>query len=164
MELKDKAREYAINVLEEQIAKVAQAYSDGYMQAYKEIAALPVEEDGVTYEDLGLPSGTLWSRDIITTNDPFDSHLCLPHAKAQVLNVPTKTQIDELFSICKIVTCNNDRIEVTGPNGNKICLPKHFFWIKDCNVVDYKAMAFNPCKNEYIESYTGYSINVVLVK
>ena len=163
MELKDKAREYAVDVLEGQIAKVSQAYYEGYMQAYKEIAALPVEENGITYIDLGLPSGTLWNMNIITTNDDFPMHLCLPHGKAQVLNLPTQEQIDELFSICQVTTYNSN-IKITGPNGNTIDLPKREFWVKDSNVSEFKGMTYNPNNNKYLESYTGNSKNIVLVK
>lgn len=163
MELKDKAREYAINVLEEQIATVAQAYSDGYMQAYKEIAALPVEEDGVTYVDLGLPSGTLWNRYILRKNEDSLDHYLLPHAKAQVLSLPTKEQIDELFSICR-VNSYSTYIKVVGPNGNEINLPRGSFWVKNNIVTDFKAMTYHSFNKEYSESYTGNRHHVVLVK
>lgn len=161
MEIKEIAREYAITALESQIETVAKAYEDGYMQAYKEIAALPVEEDGVTYVDLGLPSGTLWSSEIIMKDNSILYRL--PHAKAQVLNIPNQNQVEELWNVCKIEN-NKGYSTITGPNGNRINAIWTPIWIKKESDEHYHGCSCYLASTEFKETFTGEQLSIFLVK
>lgn len=161
MELKDKAREYAINALEEQIAKVAQAYADGYMQAYKEIAALPIEEDGITYVDLGLPSGTLWSNCQLLQNNTY---LKFPYQKASVLQIPTKEQVEELIAFCKITSNKrSNNFSALGKTGNEVSYWNTSIWVKS-NPHNDEAMVYDLSEQKFEDRFMGYQYPIALVK
>lgn len=159
MDIKTKSREYAITALESQIETVAKAYEDGYMQAYKEIAALPVEEDGVTYVDLGLPSGTLWSSEIIMKDNSILYRL--PHAKAQVLNIPSQEQVEELWNVCKI---EHSKSTIIGPNGNRINAIWTPIWIKKESDEHYNGCSCYLTSTEFKKTFTGEHLCICLVK
>lgn len=66
--ISEKAKNYADGkVLEALTAAVENAYTDGYKAGYNDAVeklnngAQELESDGITYVDLGLPSGTLWT-------------------------------------------------------------------------------------------------------
>lgn len=120
--------EYAKVKSNELLANViAQAYEDGYQDGYKaresELAVKLL--DGETeYVDLGLPSGTLWSKNYEKEGDDFK---CLPYDTAKTYNIPTREQWDELYENCEwSFDYNYDNVSMmfcTGPNGNVIQFP-----------------------------------------
>ena len=124
VELKEKASNYAeenvINVLKEAFAKV---YADGYHEGYKDCK----EEMNVDlcndtkFVDLGLPSGTLWSKEYEQNDKEV---IFLPYLEASTLNIPTEEQFSELLSLCKweFTYIDNLRIkfDCIGLNGNII--------------------------------------------
>lgn len=123
----ERANKYADGKAYEAMTQaIAQAYEDGYQKGYEDgIAKVPVEQPvGKTeFVDLGLPSGTLWSADYEKVDDDF---LYLPFAQANVLNIPTKEQWNELFQSCQqhceYEYSGNSRfinqVVFVGPNGN----------------------------------------------
>lgn len=127
-ELKEVSTNYAIERTNEMFSQiVAQAFADGYRMGYKDREdEMPIDfHDGKTeFVDLGLPSGTLWSTDYEREGKDL---IFLPHGKAELLNIPTMEQWEELFESCRweCVTPNGAQtdsniIEVlcVGPNGN----------------------------------------------
>lgn len=138
--LRELSFEYAKVKSNELLANViAHAYEDGYQDGYKaresELAVNLL--DGETeYVDLGLPSGTLWSKNYEKEGDDFK---CLPYDTAKTYNIPTREQWDELYDNCMFnIKCavvwdnsviphrGEDSLEeviVTGPNGNSIHFP-----------------------------------------
>lgn len=139
MDIIEKAKEYAEEKAIKGInALVEQAYLDGYNDGLKhhENEKLALIKDGVEYVDLGLPSGTLWSKELLSDNG--FSHK-MTYIEASKLNIPTIKQFEELFSqYCKGEYINaNDRkgfgfksirgdlMFVRGFIDNKL------FWLKD---------------------------------
>lgn len=161
MELKDKAKEYAINVLEEHIAQIATAYTNGYMQAYKEIAALPIEENGITYVDLGLPSGTLWSSCQLLQDNTY---LKFPCQKASVLQIPTKEQVEELIAFCKIISNKrSNNFSALGKTGNEVLYWNTYIWIKSDPQND-EATVYDLSEQKFEARFMGYQYPIALVK
>lgn len=113
------AEENVINILKEVIAKV---YADGYRDGYKdreEEIPLDFRDNKTEYVDLGLPSGTLWSRDYEMINGKV---VFMPYLKASQLCIPTESQWQELKDNCQwqYPSRNRDRFDCIGPNGNSI--------------------------------------------
>lgn len=138
--LKNKSFDYAERKTFDLLAHaIAQAYEDGYRDGYKaresELAVNFLDSE-TEYVDLGLPSGTLWSKNYEKEDDELK---CLPYDIAQTYNIPTRKQWDELFEHCMfnikcVVVWDNsvvphrgedslDEVIVTGPNGNSIHFP-----------------------------------------
>ena len=149
-ELATKAEKYASEKTNEMITKaIAQAYADGYRQGYKDREdEIPVDlrENKTKFVDLGLPSGTLWA-------DSFEKDgeyvIYSPYEKAELLEIPTIEQWNELMNLCKwdFVKDRNGalyRADCAGPNGRVISFfitglinaiekrdyNESFFWVK----------------------------------
>ena len=124
IKLKEKAGIYAeenvINVLKEAFAK---AYADGYLDGHKDCR----EEMNVDlcndakFVDLGLPSGTLWSKEYEQNNNEV---IFSPYLEASKLDIPTEEQFSELLSFCKWEFTSIDNLSIKydciGLNGNII--------------------------------------------
>lgn len=151
MELTEKAEKYSVGKASAAMDKaIAQAYADGYRDGYKDREEeIPVDlrDNKTEYVDLGLPSGTLWSKDYETKDDDY---VYVPYEKAVVYEIPTIEQWNELFNICKWkhVAFNAGaryRIDCIGPNGRVIHFnmtgiikaelkgkdSKAYFWIRE---------------------------------
>ena len=178
------------NVMKEAFAKVyADGYRDGYKDREEEISTNL--QDGVTeFVDLGLPSGTKWSPDY-KEND--NNREYLPYGRAELLNVPTQEQWDELKNNCKWEYDIDDAYDLcearcVGPNGNTLKFGRTgkkninsqsekwevFFWVRDNKEGNEKSavhMYNGGKKNGYknaisiIEDFfSGYKLPVRLVK
>ena len=190
-ELREKANSYAEenvnNVLKEAFAKV---YADGYRDGYKdheEEFAIDLQDGETEFVDLGLPSGTKWSSDYYNNLD------YLPYGRAELLNIPTQEQWEELKDNCKWefdIDNAYDLCEATcvGPNGNTLRFVRTgkkninsqsedwevFFWVKDDIDGNNKSAVhmYNAAKGAnqkvgvtVIEDYfTGYKLPVRLVE
>lgn len=193
-ELREKANSYTEenvnNVLKEAFSKV---YADGYRDGYKdreEEISITLQDGETEFVDLGLPSGTKWSSDY-KMND--NNREYLPHGKAELLNVPTQEQWDELKNNCKWEFDIDDAHDLcearcVGPNGNTLRFGRTgkkniekqsdnwevFFWIKDNKEGNEKSavhMYNGGKKNGYKNAITiiedffsGYKLPVRLVK
>ena len=146
------------NASEILVNAVAKAYEDGYRDGYRaRESELPVNIlDGTTeYVDLGLPSGTLWSKNYEREGDDLK---CLPYDTAITYNIPTRDQWNELYENCDwdflyIPFGNISKLKEViciGPNGKSIHFPvfgikkpsmrekeRHcMFWINELNCVN----------------------------
>lgn len=180
IELMEKAEKYAAGKANEAIDKaIAQAYADGYRDGYKdreEEIPVDIRDNKTEYVDLGLPSGTLWSRDYEKGKE--DKLHFTQYDKAQYLNIPTEEQWRELFSTCKseyiiFNDFNLGYVNFTGPNGNVIsfCVTgkidaynivskdECFFWLKEEIEGNMKKSVhiFNIGKNLYPKQKSGYA-------
>lgn len=124
-ELKELAAEYAEKKVNEIVSKaIAEIYTDGYCDGYKaheEDISVNLR-DSAEFVDLGLPSGTLWSKDYVIENR---SILYVPYIDAIKYPIPTKEQLQELYEECRwSLYENGDRHKYCyiciGPNGNNI--------------------------------------------
>ena len=152
-DLRKKANNYAEenvnNVLKEAFAKV---YADGYRDGYKdreEEIAIDLQDGETEFVDLGLPSGTKWSSDYILDGNYPDY---LPYGRAELLNIPTQEQWEELKDNCQWEFDIDNAYDLcearcVGPNGNTLRFVRTgkkeinslseewavFFWLKDCD-------------------------------
>ncbi len=139
MDILEKAKGYAEEKAIKGInALVEQAYLDGYNDGLKhhENEMLDRIKDGVEYVDLSLPSGTIWSKELISDNG-FSRKMT--YLEASKLNIPTIKQFEELFSqFCKLEFNNaKDRggFEFKSIRGELIFVRGFtnykLFWLKD---------------------------------
>ena len=127
-ELIVKANRYAQENLNEILkGAFAKVYADGYRDGYNDYEnqiRVNTREIGTEFIDLGLPSGTLWSKDYLKDGNEL---VYLPYGKADQYNIPTEEQWEELYNVCKweYITPNRLSTDVeleaaicVGPNGN----------------------------------------------
>lgn len=123
-DLSKHAEEYAAARTTEMLNKAfAQAYMDGYKDGYQDgvngiPVSSPIAED--EFVDLGLTSGTLWSRSYVKNDNGF---VYLAFGDASDLSIPTLEQWRELEDQCdwRIVEINYSHYaRCLGPNGNYI--------------------------------------------
>ena len=186
MSITEKSKEYAKGkAFEAMTAAIEQAYADGYNDGMQHRENLILESivDGVEYVDLQLPTGKMWSSTYVKDKDLYSQ---LPYIEASKLNIPTKADLEELFTYCAKdynIVKNEEGIRFTGKNGQKIIIPyydireiyhydakEHFhFWLKDEEEGTNKNYAYNSVKNTYIigevaKIFMGYKLPVMLVK
>lgn len=189
-ELKDIAVQYAAektNVFLSQL--IEQSFVDGYRMGYKDREdEIPVDlrDNKTEFVDLGLPSGTLWAKEVLRENDAIQY---LPYAKASLLSLPTLEQWHELETN-SMISYNSDKeqnivisVSVIGRNGNFITVPYSgimkadriecyfkgaYFWIKE-NLTERYCNAINICHQQKgdinkTSLFEGYKIPVVLIR
>lgn len=163
MDIENKAQEYALNVLDECINKVKQAYIDGYNAGKAECSPTPknITEDGVTYIDLGLPSGTMWSP-LKGTNGRY---IAIPYNQVKDLELPTLDDYAELLKYTKHGCNNRGDYEYLSVDGVKYIIPACIsFWLKDKDS-DTMVKFVNTKLHPHVRSgFIGESKCYVLVK
>lgn len=134
----NKAREYALQVLENQIKLVEEAYNRGYADAQKTVISASVRDVYDTFVDLGLDSGILWTRTPHhRSSNYFGEH---SYHEALQLGLPTVEQFEEMINRCRVF---RNAEEYRGPSGKGIyyrVLNGHSIWLKS-DVVDDEATA-----------------------
>lgn len=182
-ELKEIAANYAIGKANEAIDKaIALAYADGYRDGYKDREEeIPVDlrDNKAEYVDLGLPSGTLWSREYEKNRD---ENLYTVLRDAVKYNIPTREQCLELYRECRFKDVGN-KIYCIGPNGKVILFSStgykeigneailantiSFFWIQNEEAQTHNAAALGYNGNVWYdtrEMFSGYKLPIRLVK
>lgn len=98
-----------------------QVYLDGYNAGYQDgqgVKKEPLTDD--EWVDLGLPSGTLWSKNYL--KDDENQVMYLTYDEASKYSLPTKEQLDELRNFCVIKT-NGFNVLFQGINGSILVIP-----------------------------------------
>lgn len=98
MNVKNEAHEYALKAMEAELTKIEEAYIAGY-EAGKKVGFKPIEidENGIEWVDMSLPSGTLWSKPLVK-----DSYfLNVAYVEAMHYNLPTEEDVKELKEFTK---------------------------------------------------------------
>lgn len=162
MDIKEKAHEYALKVLEGEITKLEEAFIEGYNSANSELAKQYFDEDGVEYFDLGLPSGTLWS-ECLTKKDHPRQLLFLSYVDVEKFSIPTMEQIEELNSNCKLDTHDWNFTSIIGPNGKHFSILKKF-WIKNDSSTNNFEYNYSSFRISVSHGFKGDKLGVVLVK
>jgi hypothetical protein len=198
--ISEKAKNYADGkVLEALTAAIENAYTDGYKAGYNDAVeklnngVQELESDGITYVDLGLPSGTLWTLKYF--EDEEENINYLPYVKAAKLGLPTKEQVDELiekcrwqgeFSSTRVSFYGANCIGATGEkisfyssgykeNDERIGAPNYgggnaYFWIYDeedgdeKNAVRIYNVENGKPKLEIVKIFSGYKLPVLIVR
>lgn len=116
MTIKEEARVYALNALENEISRIEQAYIDGYNTAkakYSTEAVVDEENNTITvagktsepieWVDLSLPSGTQWSLPVKFKDDTGKPVVMgFPYNQVKDLSLPSSYDIDELKKYTKL--------------------------------------------------------------
>ena len=134
MEQDTKSKQYSekntMGIIKGVVQKVfADGYKEGFESGYQAGKEGRYEkseyvEDGVTYVDLGLPSGTLWADDYL--RDEEGNIMYLTVKEASCLPVPSKEQIKELIDQCSYIpvdypnTACVTRAEIRGQKHKKL--------------------------------------------
>lgn len=193
MDITEKAKMYAEGkALDAITSAIENAYAEGYKDGYKDCIAKagiepPVETiDGVTYIDLGLPSGKMWSFEcLINESSRYRVHKKLTYEEASKFNIPTKDDYLELIKFCELIPKKNsdnniyrwDALRKT--NGRYIELYKtsaviassvkeyesFVFWLRDNNPEgDERLCADGSSKDLLGKVCMGYKLPIMLVK
>ena len=161
MGLEEKAKEYALKALEGEIDKVKNAYIDGYNAARNELLHEPVDIDGVTYYDMSLPSGTMWSKKITYNQNSNYAILTEPYNKVKELSIPTKEDWEELEQNTKR-TYYKGCLRYLSKDGVKLEFYNCSYWCK--SDVNDKNEALVYRNGGFERRFTGESFRIVLVK
>ena len=188
MNITERSKQYAQGkALEAITAAIEKAYQDGYNDGlnHLELEKMEAAKTGVKYVDLGLSSGTLWSKCYLGEGEDLYSYL-----DASKFNIPTKEQYEELFKeskVCYLKNCYDVRIGIKfiGPNGGEIQIlykriqdldatnsknQSFYFWIKDDEAGDKKNCAGIITDDQDImetpvnKIFMGLKLPVMLVK
>lgn len=185
--IEKKAESYAEGKVNEVLTQaIAKAYIKGYQDGYRDCEAnLPIDlsYDGTEYVDLGLPSGTLWTKDYI--KDENRKVLYMPHGEANCRNLPTEEQWKELMKECRLEydKFSNDALKVlkiVGPNGAILTFEttgifrwdqredtyESYMWLKDNSNESSlkKAIIINKYGERIDTCFCGYKLPVRLVR
>ena len=108
MEQETKSKQYSekntMNIINDVVQKVfADGYKEGFESGYQagtegRYKKSEYVDDGVTYVDLGLPSGTLWADDYL--RDEEGNIVYLTVKEASCLPLASEEQLQELFEAC----------------------------------------------------------------
>lgn len=188
MNLKEKANQYAIGKAEEAASQaIASAYIAGYEMGYEDgLAKLSYEDiEKSDYVDLGLPSGTLWSKEYVKL-DGKTAYMAFTDAKKY--NLPSEEQWLELLENCEYsvsLLYNTDNVssaKFVGPSGESLYLrnvgryeidfierPRDIFIFLDNESENNKVKAGYikraDCWNNEIEDiFVGYRLPILTVK
>ena len=197
-ELQGRAEMYAAEKMNELMGKaIAQAFIDGYRDGYKdrdcEIVNSDYIEEKISVQDIGLPSGTLWTLNYLEDEEKNTNYL--PYVKAAKLGLPTKEQVDELIESCRWQgDFSSTRISFygaicIGPNGERILFdssgykedektvgaPNYgggsaYFWIHDeedgdeKNAIRIYGVEDGKPKIEIVKIFSGYKLPVLIVR
>lgn len=173
------ADQYACEKAEDFSKLCREAYLKGYEQGMLNVAH-SITINGVEYVDLGLPSGTLWSRTPFKGDSAY--YAMFSHREAQKYPIPTEEQVNELLDNKRNINDKNfPRVYTIGPSGERIdivvdgkykgegCTSANCLWIKgeanDKNEAPVLA-AYPGFGGLYgiTEHFTGYKLPIYLVK
>lgn len=108
------ASQYAEQKAEEFAKLVKEAYLKGYEQGRLDAFA-PINVDGFEFVDLGLPSGTLWSKTSYTYLNYGYKQKLLSYNEALSLPIPSLEQWQEVLEYCRFTN-----YYIIGPSGGRI--------------------------------------------
>lgn len=167
------AQQYAEEKAAEMAELLKAAYLKGYEQGELKVAC-SISIEGVEYYDLGLPSGTLWSKPLGSNS----YRLFLHNDASRFDGLPTEAQWKELKEGCRIHysniigrygmgiyigTSNNAFGHCRGEN-----VPEgyNYFWLKSemDEKGDAKAGSFNANGLSIVSHFAGYELPVMLTK
>lgn len=186
--LNERAAKYAEEKANELLSKaIAQAYADGYRDGVKDREERTVSPN-IEFVDLGLPSGTKWSAQLMGEEGFADY---LSYTDAASYGLPTIEQVEELANYCRWqrdfrgqtfygATCigkNGKEIYIRSwgyKEGDKLCAygyatDRAFFWMRNEEEGDeMKAIKLHNVKDEkpeieIVKMFSGYKLPVMLV-
>lgn len=155
------AKEYAHRIAGDLIEKALEAaYLEGFEAGKRSLVLDTVEIDGITYYDLGLSSGTLWSEPLINSKEKLSFSVGATYLQANELEIPTREDVEEL--IRETPYSRGFRFRTDGKIHQ---FYQCRFWMKDSRKEgNNKALIFNSKTGKIEETFIGDKLSVVLVK
>ena len=166
------AQQYAEEKAAEMAELLKAAYLKGYEQGELKVAC-SISIEGVEYYDLGLPSGTLWSKPLGSYGYKLFSY----NDASRFDGLPTEAQWEELKK-CRIyddyiIGCSGMRIYIdtsrsnyTDYRGENVPEGYNYFWLK--SEMDEKGVAkagsFNANGLSIVSHFAGYKLPIMLTK
>lgn len=167
------AQQYAEEKAAEMAELLKAAYLKGYEQGELKVAC-SISIEGVEYYDLGLPSGTLWSKPLRHTSPYNNDYKKFSQNDASRFDgLPTEAQWEELkkcriYDNC-IIGCSGMRIYIDTSSyyrGENVPEGYNYFWLK--SEMDEKGVAkagrFNADGLSVVSHFAGYRLPVMLTK
>lgn len=158
MDIKNEAHEYALKAMESALTKIEDAYIAGY-EAGKKVGFKPIEidENGIEWVDMSLPSGTLWSKALRKDGECIEA----VYNEVKDYNLPTEEDVAELFKGTKRFV-NNGWIKILSRNGIEYWL-NDTYWLKG-SADENLEVPYMSYKGNCDKTYMGYKKKVILVK
>lgn len=147
MNLDEKAKEYALKAMKDQLEQVENAYKQGYADALKTVIREPFVDGKNTYVDLGLASGTLWTTYFAADNT--GNTINCGYYQASMMNIPTQEQFEEMFKRCQTWS-NSDAIHYVGPSSEIVRI-----WNRTTTIVWVKSDIVDDCALAYVFRYNS---------
>lgn len=94
---------------------IKKAYTAGFQYA------MSLKLDDNDFVDLGLPSGTMWSKEFLGVTDATSEGEYYSFNEAQKYSLPTVEQVEELKKCCTVVRDGHSS-RIIGPNGNEFLI------------------------------------------
>ena len=168
--------EFAQQYAEEKAAEMAKLLKAAYLKGYEQgelKVACSISIEGIKYYDLGLPSGTLWSKPLGSYGYKLFSY----NDASRFDGLPTEAQWEELKK-CRIyddyiIGCSGMRIYIdtsrsnyTDYRGENVPEGYNYFWLK--SEMDEKGVAkagsFNANGLSIVSHFAGYKLPIMLTK
>lgn len=154
------------------------AYLKGYEQGELKVAC-SISTEGIKYYDLGLPSGTLWSKPLPYASNNSEYKKFSHNDASRFDGLPTEAQWEELMK-CRIyddyiIGYSGMRIPIStireggfgiDDRGENVPKGNNLFWLKSemDEKGEAKAGRFNADGLSVVSHFAGYKLPVMLTK
>ena len=174
--------EFAQQYAEEKAAEMAKLLKAAYLKGYEQgelKVACSISIEGIKYYDLGLPSGTLWSKPLPYASNNSEYKKFSHNDASRFDGLPTEAQWEELMK-CRIyddyiIGYSGMRIPIStireggfgiDYRGENEPEGYNYFWLK--SEMDEKGVAkagsFNANGLSIVSHFAGYKLPIMLTK
>lgn len=172
------AQQYA----EEKAAEMAEVLKAAYLKGYEQgelKVACSISIEGIKYYDLGLPSGTLWSKPLPYASNNSEYKKFSHNDASRFDGLPTEAQWEELMK-CRIyddyiIGYSGMRIPIStireggfgiDDRGENVPKGNNLFWLKSemDEKGEAKAGRFNADGLSIVSHFAGYKLPIMLTK
>ena len=174
--------EFAQQYAEEKAAEMAELLKAAYLKGYEQgelKVACSISIEGIKYYDLGLPSGTLWSKPLPYASNNSEYKKFSHDDASRFDGLPTEAQWEELMK-CRIyddyiIGYSGMRIPIStireggfgiDDRGENVPKGNNLFWLKSemDEKGEAKAGRFNADGLSIVSHFAGYKLPIMLTK
>lgn len=174
--------EFAQQYAEEKAAEMAKLLKAAYLKGYEQgelKVACSISIEGIKYYDLGLPSGTLWSKPLPYASNNSEYKKFSHNDASRFDGLPTEAQWEELMK-CRIyddyiIGYSGMRIPIStireggfgiDDRGENVPKGNNLFWLKSemDEKGEAKAGRFNADGLSIVSHFAGYKLPIMLTK
>ena len=174
--------EFAQQYAEEKAAEMAKLLKAAYLKGYEQgelKVACSISIEGIKYYDLGLPSGTLWSKPLPYASNNSEYKKFSHNDASRFDGLPTEAQWEELMK-CRIyddyiIGYSGMKIPIStireggfgiDDRGENVPKGNNLFWLKSemDEKGEAKAGRFNADGLSIVSHFAGYKLPIMLTK